>query len=306
MNYPDLQNNKFYQDYINFLKKTKKVYYLDQFPWTEYQGCLQPAIHLPDEPPIFRSEYIKKLLKSSKMQFIRWSSNFTNNHTEWWWTVIREPIRLESLSSNTRSKIRRGLKKSDIKIITAGWLAKNGYHCFRSAFQRYRATKPLSKKAFQEDIKNKENCNCFEFWGIFIGKKLAGYAECLILGKMIFTSDFKYHPDYLKYYTSYSLTYAILKHYLNQQKYDLITNGTRSVAHDTQMQEFLIEKFNFKKQYCCLNVIYSPLFNILVKIVYPFRVIPHIIYKFIPTNLLLYKINAILTQEKIKQTCQKV
>jgi hypothetical protein len=299
MNYLDMQNDKSTQRYIEFLEQVQRIYYTGHFPWAEYQGFLHPAIHLAYEPPEFNLKEIKRILKLSGLPFARWSSNFTDKPTEWWWVVVKSPVNLENLSSNTRSKIRRGLKSCQVKIITADWLSKNGYQCYQKAFIRYKNVQPFNKKLFQKEIGTKKNNQYFEFFGVFFQKKLIGYTENTIVNDMVFTSDFKYQPDYLKYYPSYALTYTVLNYYLNEKKYKLVTNGTRSIAHDTKMQEFL-EKFNFKKEFCKLNVVYSPLFGLLVRAVYPFRGLIDIIYKFIPINL-LHKITVILKQEKIRR-----
>jgi len=126
----------------------------------------------------------------------------------------------------------------------------------------------------------------------------------LIINKKVFTSVIKYNPNYLKYYSSYILIYYVLDYYLNQKKYDIVLNGTRSIAHNTNMQQFL-EKFGFKKQYCKLNIVYSPTFKIAVKTAYPFRKIINKIESKLPGNNFLHKINAILRQEKIKKSFVK-
>jgi hypothetical protein len=69
------------------------------------------------------------------------------------------------------------------------------------------------------------------------------------------------------------------------------------------MQKFL-EKFNFEKQYCQLNVVYSPLLKNIIKISYPFRKFFEIFYKIVPINF-LHKINVILKQEKIRRSFLK-
>jgi len=204
------------------------------------------------------------------------------------------------LSHNARNQIKRGFKKCNVKKINTDWLSENGYECYSSAFKKYKNINPLNKKLFQEDIRNKGKYSYFEFWGVFAKKKLAGYAECLVIDDIISTSVIKYNPDYLKYYPAYALTYAMLDYYLNQKKYDLVTNGTRSIAHDTEMQKFL-EKFGFKKEFCKLNIVYSPIFGISVKIAYLLRALINIIYKLIPINF-LHKITVILRQEKIRRS----
>jgi len=298
----EIKNIEKVKEYLEFLEqKGEKIYYINDFPWVKYRGILQPAIPIPHEPPRFSLQDIKGLLKLSKLSFIRWSSGFRNSSTEWWWIVSDRPIRLETLTGNTRSKVKRGMKRCKVKIITTDWLSENGYECYRSAFRRYKNVKPSDKNLFQQDIRSKKGYSCFKFWGVFFKEKLIGYTECIIINNTIATSTIKYHPDYLKYYSAYTLMYSILDYYLNQKKYNSISNGTRSIAHDTQMQEFLIKKFNFKKKFCKINVVYSPLFGFLVKTAYWLKSIINILNQLIP-NIIFQKIVILIKQEEIRRS----
>ncbi|OQA66627.1 MAG: hypothetical protein BWY36_00870 [Candidatus Diapherotrites archaeon ADurb.Bin253] len=299
-NWLDIENTKEVKEYIKFLENDTKIYYVDDFPWRKYQGGLEPAIFGPYEPPEFSLTDIKELIKISHSPFVRWTSNFTDKPTEWWLVNCKRQIKLENLSPTQRSKIRRGLKNCDVKKITPQWLSENGYECYKSAFRRYKGTIPSNERQWKRGLEIKSKYTCFEFWGVFIKEKLIGYSECIVLNDIISTSVIKYNPDYLKYYPSYALTYTILDYYLNQKNYELISNGTRSISHDTQIQKFL-EKFGFDKQYCKLNVLYSPVFGFLVKITYTFRDLFNFLYKIIPNNL-LHKIIVILRQEKIRRS----
>ena len=77
-----------------------------------------------------------------------------------------------------------------------------------------------------------------------------------------------------------------------------VSNGTRSVLHDTNMHEFLL-KFGFRRQYCRLNVVYTPLLYGLVSLAYPFRV-PLLR---LPRFPLLHNLKALLEQESYRRGC---
>jgi len=151
----EIKNDRTTKEYIKFLEKNSTVYYINNFPWIKYQGCLQPAIPGIYEPPHFNIKQIKKLIKTIKMPFISWSNNFTNKLTEWWWIICNQPTLLKTLSSNTRSKIRRGFKKCTVKKINADWLSKNGYECYRASFKRYKNIKPQDKNQWAKKEKIK-------------------------------------------------------------------------------------------------------------------------------------------------------
>ena len=90
----------------------------------------------------------------------------------------------------------------------------------------------------------------------------------------------KYDPTEMKKYPSYALINELTDYYLNNIKVSYISNGTRSLSHDTNMQELLIKKFKYRKAYCDLNVYFRRDLRILVMILAPFaRIIEKISFK---------------------------
>lgn len=108
----------------------------------------------------------------------------------------------------------------------------------------------------------------------------------------------KFHPEYLKLYPSYALFYEMNRYYINELGLKYVNDGARSIAHDTNIQGFLIQKFNFRKAYCKLNIIYRWDIGIIVKILYPFR---SIFSKF--NHKVFNKISVLLKQEEIRRAC---
>ena len=54
------------------------------------------------------------------------------------------------------------------------------------------------------------------------------------------------------------------KYYLNENNFKYVNNGTRSISHQTNIHDFLIDKFKFRKAYCKMEIEYAPFFKILI------------------------------------------
>ena len=87
------------------------------------------------------------------------------------------------------------------------------------------------------------------------------------------------------------------EYYLKEMNFDYINDGARSISHETNIQEFLIKKFKFRKAYCKLNVIYNLRIGFLVKLLYSFRLVLKLL-NFEPFT----KLNILLDQEKIRRS----
>jgi len=218
--------------------------------------------------------------------------------------ICKSPFSTEALSHNARNQIKKSLKNCSVGIIDPKWLVNNGYNCYLNCCKTHKKKSFLDYKNWKKFINSHIGYSCFDFWGIFIENKLIGYAKCIKIDKLVDLSAIWYDQKYLKYYPIYALIYSLLKYYLDDQNYKLVSNGTRSIAHDTKMQEFLEIKFNFKKQYCQLNIVYSPILRYSISIAYYFYPIIKFFDKIIPNNL-IHKTLIILKQEKIKKSFKK-
>ena len=73
-----------------------------------------------------------------------------------------------------------------------------------------------------------------------------------------------------------------------QMKY--VTDGTRTITEHSQIQDFLIQNFNFRKAYCKLEVHYCWWLSTAIKLLYPLRNI-----------ITLPRIKAILNMEAMQR-----
>jgi hypothetical protein len=246
--------------------------------WKEYQRMIIPV------GPIKFSYFLTKNEAKELLSFfpgallVRYTEPFNGGSKKFfkWYAVICDEFQhLEDLPSKRRYEIKKGLKNCKVEQIDGKYIARNGYDIFISAFKRYKNTK-TPKISEQEFKKRKEILSKFEdiihFWGVFYKGKLIAYAENYIYDNIeVNYSTIKFHPDFLKLYPSYALFYTMNKYYLFNRKVEYINDGYRNILHQTNIQEFLIRKFKFKKKPLKLHIYMPSLISFILKIAFPFK-----------------------------------
>jgi len=294
--------------YAQLLREQGKyVITVEGVDWYEYQGFMVSA-YLPHCCPVIRRELADKVLRISGKPFVRWDSGFGQvKNGQWWYVVRKEPWSLEQCSGNTRSKIRRGRKRLFARVITPEEVLKWGYEVCRKAATRYEKSGFVPPRdVYEKKIQAVGHVGgVLEFFGVFFDKQLVGYSENYIQNNAAFWESIWYHPEFLPKYSSYVLLDEMLNYYLNNRKLLYVSDGSRSIYHKTQVQDFLIKVFGFTKVYAVLNVAYSTKFAIGMHMAYPFkRLVWHLCGHY--TNSTLHKVGAVLKQEYIKRACKKV
>ncbi len=232
--------------------------------------------------PAKQSHYLSKgetnkLFKFFNSYLIQWHSVPNKIKSKQWYAVICDeflPIK-EIPSSNMRNQIRKGLKNCVVNKIDAKIMSNEGYEVYINAFNNYKNknTKILSKKEFVNNVKvNADFKDIIDYWGVYVNNKLVAYAENYIYDNLEANySTVKFDPDYIKYYSSYALFYKMNEYYLENHRVEYVSEGYRSLSHETNIQNYLINKFNFKKLYLQLNVEYRQPLRSLIILAYPFR-----------------------------------
>ena len=283
-----------YADYLKSIGET--VVEINGIPWMKYNSALISATAMPVFVDVSYENAIRALNKTGAL-FFRYNTrpNSENRDLESknWWQVVCRQYDISSVSANTRSKIHRGLKRMTIRLEDPNWLAENGYHCHVNSYARYKNVKPQTKKAFQQFIKSLAGLPFFEIWVCSNNTELLGYIICLREDNGVFMHTIDVSPAGLHDYAAYAMIHTLLEHYINQQGIP-VTNGSRSISHETHMQDFLT-KFGFEREYSKLNVVYRRDIQFIVRILYPFRkLLRHLVL--LP---FIHKVSAALFQEEI-------
>ena len=221
--------------------------------WTIYRQALVPADPTTGFVDI-RIDDAAALVRNQGVRLVRWSKGPLDEPSEWW-LVSCDSYALSELSSNTRSKINRGLRRNTVRQVSASWLATHGYQSYRLAFERYRGARALSETAFMAETAAMAE-GPFEIWAVFSGSELGGYLVAVVEEGRVATSSVTVSPAALKAYASYALNATVLSEYVCERGM-IVTNGGRAVVHQTEMQDFLL-RLGFTRTYGSLQIVYSP------------------------------------------------
>ena len=229
----------------------------------------------------------------------RWTTDWDcGNETNWWYVIKDEPFDIGSLKSNYRYKINKGCKYFDVRIIDPCDYKEELYKVQVAAFSAYPAKyRPtVDKRTFMDSI---DTWDRYEVFGAFYreNNELVGY---VIMTKN--ASDFlalsvqKTNPKYEKLQVNAALVKGLMDYYTQHlSSGGIICDGSRSINHETQFQDYLEKYFGFRKAYCHLHVQYNPKIKWLIKLLFPLR---KVLTLFDGIGI-FHSLNSVLKMEKI-------
>ena len=269
--------------------------------WKKYHGALIPNT-APNVEINLTKEESKELLKKTNAYFLRYTNNWdTKNKSEFWFVIKDGKEDIDFYKSKIRNQIKKGLKNCIVKKVPCEEIAKCGYEVYKKAFDNYNTTLTIaSEEKFYEDTLKNKNYDYFAVYSRLENgneDKMIAYSSNLIEDNSCNYKTIKFDPDYLSLYPSYALIHEMNKYYLNELSLDFVNDGARSISHDTNIQNYLIQKFDFRKAFCKLNIIYRWDIKLLIKILFPFK---NIIKRY--NNKITNKLSVLLLQEEIKRS----
>ena len=207
---------------------------------------------------------------------VQWTDGFrpANEPSEWYSVICRKFRPLDALSSKERNKFRRGLRDCEVRRISVKELADEGYQVYCAAWEHYGGQIPVTNEhLFQQGVlREAPYPDLLHNWGVYVNGRLIAYAQNQIHGKVeVSYSSIKLDPAYLHLRPSYALIHKMNEYYLDSLGFEYVNDGSRSIHHETNIQEFLMHNFCFEKAYTTLYVYYRWPLRWLLKIVYPFR-----------------------------------
>jgi hypothetical protein len=270
--------------------------------WRRHHGALIPLTMPHAIPPVPAREGLSLTVRHHA-PFVRWEEGFDQLESGEWWHVIKDVSEeLASLSSNTRSKVRRGLKRFVANPLPREAILSEGYDVYRAAFHRYESFEAMFNYAdFRQAVEMLPAET--EFWAVRDrdSGKMVAFSENLVRDDACFFDTIWFEPGALKAYAGYVLFHEMNKHYLNDRGLRYISDGARNISHQTNVHEFLEQKFGFRRAYAKLRVMYFPGVGVAVRLLYPFRRW----FAGRPAPL-FQKIAVLLEQERIRRSCLAV
>ncbi len=188
------------------------------------------------------------------------------------WYVIKDSFSgMEELSSKMRNQVKKCFKTMNVTKISAEELKSKGYPVFVEASNSYRVqSTPPTQEEFLSRIDNQEEN---EYWGCYEveSNKLVAFSMNEVTSESCEYRTMKAIPAYQKLYAYYGLIYEMNRYYLEERGLKYVNDGGRSLTNHSNIQPFLIEKFNFRKAYCHIEIHYRWWLKVVIKTLYPFR-----------------------------------
>ena len=194
-----------------------------------------------------------------------------NEQTSFWYVIKDSFGGMEELSSKMRNQVKKCFKTMRVERISSECLLYDGYEVYVEAADNYRVkVVPPTKEEFVNRIKNSDEN---EYWGVFDIEtgKLVAFSMNAVREECCEYRTMKAIPKYQKLYAYYGLIYEMNRYYLEERKLKYVNDGARSITNHSNIQPFLIEKFNFRKAYCHLDITYKWWLRCMINVLYPFR-----------------------------------
>lgn len=214
--------------------------------------------------------------------------------TSFWYVIKDHEEGLEGVSPRTRNKIRHAFNFFEYKMIPYEELERNVYPILEDTFAHYKVhDRTMNRAVFSKYLEECQQRN-FDYWGIFLKdtQEMVGFCtvnhweDCCEYGYSGVYARYKSHG----YYPYYGLYHHLNGYYLQDQGFRYVSDSARTITGHSEIQDFLIQHFHFRKAYCKLEVHYRWWMNIAVKLLYPFR-------KLIPTS----QVKALLNMEAMQR-----
>lgn len=275
-------------------------FFLDEaLLWRDNQGGLLP-LSPPQKFLSFGGFHAAQLLRIKRKHFIRWESDFDCAVEFPWWHVIKDvPESLDVLPKKTRYMIRKAEAAYEAIPVEVDVILEHGYQVYVDAYKRYETYEPMySEEEFTRAVSQLPDGT--EWWAVFDRQsgRIVAFSENYVEGETCFYVSMWFDPDAMSKFVGYLLFHKMEIYYLYERRFRYVSDGARSLSHDTNIHDFLISKFNFRRAYAKLNVVYSPWLGVLVAAAYPFR---RVLDK--SSLAVARKASILLKQESIRREC---
>lgn len=226
----------------------------------------------PHEEPQLAQEEWRALLKQGGL-LVRNTFHYDCPEETMFWYVVKDRFDgFDELSPRVRNKIRHAETAFDYRLIDQALLKEKGYPILVDTFADYAITDRIINEI---DFKAYLDTYQFDYWGVFNKENLemVGFS---CVRRWTYSCEYDLSGMMTRYkrdgsYPYYGLYHAMNEYYLGKQGFKYVSDGSRSITEHSNIHEFLIQNFNFRKAYCHLQVHYNWWMKIAVKVLYPFR-----------------------------------
>lgn len=254
------------------------VFQSESSDWYRYQSMAVPLGPVSSGISCSKEERVR-IIRSLNVLLARWNDAYDSVATGPWYSVICDQYReIGNLrSSHARSKVRRGLRRNRVCLLESISEHRTAlFNVYHAAWQRYGnaiQSERLSESSFNRQIDVEcEFPDVFQYVGAYQGDELVAYSRNRLFGDhCVYYDTIKLAPVGLRDYSTYALIHWMNQHYLQERGFQFAHDGFRSLLHDSDFQQLLVDQLGFRRAYQNLFLHYRSDVGLLVRLAYPFR-----------------------------------
>ncbi|MBZ0168800.1 hypothetical protein MELA_01227 [Candidatus Methylomirabilis lanthanidiphila] len=142
---------------------------------------------------------------------------------------------LDLLSSNTRSKVRRGLKHCTVEQLEPSYIMAHGKSVHDDTLRRIRIHDPYPWETYWRAVKES---NCVAVWGALIGKTLTAYLVAVLVEGCWEILVVRSLSEFLRCYPNNALLFTVLRQMLSNPQIGQVFFGAESLEGLSSIDEF--------------------------------------------------------------------
>ena len=238
--------------------------------WKYYNHAAVPTCaphEMPDLTPIKDGTIWKLGDGKHKPLLARWTENWDCGYdTGWYYTILDKPFNINQLKAKRRYIINQGIKFFSVETINPSEYAQQLEYVTQMSYTAYPSKyRPvvcpqefrLMISRWQREIDNGKA-------KLYVAHlrdtdEICGYLYCIERKDVKESSMMKTIPEYEKYQVNAALVYRFVvdsETFINAGGY--LSNGSKTINHETEFNEYLEKYFGFKKAFCKLRIEYRP------------------------------------------------
>jgi hypothetical protein len=139
---------------------------------------------------------------------------------------------LDSLSSNNRSKVRRGLKRFDVRQVSVDEILATGYVPYLDTRQRH-GVAAMTPEEFQANWERQRAVPDREIWAAVAGDQIAAFGSVQRCGRWAAISATVSSREHQQNYPNHALFFRMLEHLMGEPDVESVSYGLSSMRGDT-------------------------------------------------------------------------
>ncbi|MEE8312549.1 MAG: GNAT family N-acetyltransferase [Candidatus Binatia bacterium] len=234
-----------------------RVHRSDSAAW--YEAGPRFLLGVPTHHPLALQEReAREVLRSTGALGLRYiTSEETRGRTSWQMSMSGSDYSLENLSGNTRSKVRRGLKNTEIRRIDGSELARAGEQAFIDTVERQGRADRYGVDRWHQLLAAADADPAVELWASWHGEVLAAYLLVMVFDGSCEFYEARSRSDTLRYYPNNALIHTVAEEMLVSRGIPRITFGIEGLQELDSLDSFKL-KMGFEKTPVRQHVVFHP------------------------------------------------